>query len=142
MNGAWQYLPCSVEGLTLPADADGSEFRLPPGYLEEDDGHSFYRPHWTQQEHHVPPDTWTKGNCLKYSAQEMLARGELADELVRKGEAGEMSQSAVLDALRMLGVKGSTMFTVLSYFKCDSAYATCRNPSYSAYSHYIKLTNL
>lgn len=105
-------------GLPLPPDVDPSQFRLPPGYLEADVGQEDLRSEWTTEPQHVPPNTWTTDNCMKYSTQEMLGRGETADDIVRQGLAGELSRTAVVAALRQLGVKGSTMFTCLSYFKC------------------------
>ena len=118
VNGALQFVPCGPDGLTLPADVDPNAFRLPPGYLEEVDHADDCRCHWTAAPQHVPPDTWLKDNCLKYSAAEMLGRGETAEQILRQAAAGELPKTTALAQLRQLGVKGATMFSALSYFKC------------------------
>ena len=125
VHGLLQFIPCSPDGLTLPAGTDPNAFRLPPGYLEEDDDPDNVRCCWTQQPQQVRPDTWCKNNVLKYSAQEMLGRGETAEEVLGKVESGNMTHTAATKALRQLGLKGATMFTALSYFKCAPHAGTC-----------------
>ena len=90
---------------------------MPPGYTEEDHGQEGLRTAWTPDPVEVKPSTRTTSNLLKYSSAEMLARGEKAADIAQ-GRTEHQSVAAITRELRQLGVKGKSMFSVLSYFKC------------------------
>lgn len=82
-----QQMPCHTcrpwrgQLLSAPeaaAVAGGAVPRLPPGYVEEDT--QPVRAGWTENRA-LDPSTWAQGNELKYSANEIMARGETAAKI-------------------------------------------------------------
>ena len=98
-------------------------YRLPPGYACEDLGQEGIRTAWTDEPVPVKPSVWKTSNFMKYSSNEMLARGDLGEK-ISQGKGGHTSATAITRALRQLGVNGRSMFADLSYFKC--AFVSCQ----------------
>lgn len=111
-----QSLPCLASGEAVHPDAKKPGYCMPPGYTEPDTGQHGLRDSWTSPRL-VEPETWRGSNALKYSAQEIMARGRRAAMFVAMHAAGQMSKTATAATLNTLGVKGMPMFSDLSYFK-------------------------
>lgn len=81
-----QKVPCFPAGLGPPAApaAAGAPVllpRVPPGYLVPDTGTAGVRTSWTSEHTRTPASTWVTDSAFKFSAAEMLARGNAGEEV-------------------------------------------------------------
>lgn len=77
-------MPCYENGETIhgdiAADIDmsGTSPRMPPGYIEEDNGTLGVRSQWTEMAV-TDSDTWVTDSVFKWSQSEIMARGWTAE---------------------------------------------------------------
>lgn len=115
-----QHVPAREGGDTRHHHTLSNGYSLPDGIMSPMDGGGAVRRGWTEEPLEIRPRTWLSDNVLKYTANEIMARGRQAEHiLARAQEAGSTrTVAATRRALNDLGVTGMPLFSTLSYFKC------------------------
>lgn len=72
---------------------------MPLGYLQEDNGGTGVRTGWTPDDTHTPVSTWRGDSVLKFSAGEILARGEAGEAIRAEVRTGLVTGSHALCAM-------------------------------------------
>ena len=115
-----QHVPARMDGTSQHAQVLESGYSVPHGLLDGQADPPVPRTRWTESAITLRPQTWWTTCELKYTARELLLRGRTADAIA--SQAGHTKSAASTSApLKRLGLRGSSMFSSLSYFK----YALC-----------------
>lgn len=112
-----QPVPARLDGTSHHPHVLDSGYSVPHGLLDVGAPPLAPRTRWTETPVVLTPATWVTTGVLKYTSPEMLLRGRTAAAL--SAQAGRTRSAAATDRdLKRLGVRGPSMFSNLSYFKC------------------------
>lgn len=112
-----QHVPARLDGTSHHAHVLESGYTVPHGLLDIQAPPPRPRTRWTEAAITLRPQSWWTTCELKYTAPELLLRGRTADAIAAR--PGHTKRAATTSAnLKRLGLRGSSMFSSLSYFKC------------------------
>lgn len=112
-----QPVPARLDGTSHHPHVLDSGFSVPHGLLDPHGPTPEPRTRWTEAALTLPPHTWWTTGELKYTAAELILRGRTAAGIAKQAGKGR-SHAATERDLKRLGVRGASIFSSLSYFKC------------------------